>query len=177
MIRLATLADIAQVAAIYADIHQQEELGNTTTGWKRGLYPTEQTARDALAAGTLFVYEEGGQILASARIDQHQEEEYAQASWTQDAPPAKVMVLHTLVVSPAAGGRGIARQFVAFYEEYAARNGCPFLRMDTNARNTRARALYHKLGYREVGIVACNFHSVGQVDLVCLEKTLKPEGE
>ena len=34
------------------------------------------------------------------------------------------MVLHTLAVDPAANGRGYARAFVRFYEEYAAARGC-----------------------------------------------------
>ena len=37
--------------------------------------------------------------------------------------------------------------FVEFYEQYALSNGCPYLRIDTNERNARARAMYKKLGY------------------------------
>ena len=61
---------------------------------------------------------------------------------------------------------------MAFYEEYAAACGCPYLRMDTNARNHRARALYGRLGYAEVGILPCEFNGIPGVDLVCLEKRL-----
>ena len=61
---------------------------------------------------------------------------------------------------------------VQFYEEYAAANGCRYLRMDTNEINTAARGLYRKLGYREVGIVDCEFNGIPGVHLVCLEKYL-----
>ena len=44
--------------------------------------------------------------------------------------------------------------------------------MDTNAINRRARALYHKLGYREAGIVPTTFNGIPGVDLVLLEKAL-----
>ena len=54
-IRKATEADISAVAAIYDALLDREEQGLLTTGWTRGVYPTEQTARDALAAGTLYV--------------------------------------------------------------------------------------------------------------------------
>ena len=83
-----------------------------------------------------------------------------------------MLVLHTLVVHPEAAGRGIGTRFVAFYEECAARMACPYLRMDTNARNAAARALYKKLGYIEVSIVPCVFNGIAGVDLVLLEKTL-----
>ena len=63
-------------------------------------------------------------------------------------------------------------EIVAFYEAYARRCGCSALRMDTNARNTRARTLYQKLGYEETGIVKCTFNGISDIQLVCLEKGL-----
>ena len=59
-----------------------------------------------------------------------------------------------------------------FYERYALENGCPYLRMDTNAKNTAARRLYARLGYKEVGIVDCTFNGIAGVKLVCLEKKI-----
>ena len=47
--------------------------------------------------------------------------------------------------------------------------------MDTNARNTRARKLYQKLGYEETGIVKCTFNGIPDIQLVCLEKDLDAE--
>ena len=52
-IRKATEADISAVAAIYDALLDREEQGLLSTGWTRGVYPTEQTAWDALDAGTL----------------------------------------------------------------------------------------------------------------------------
>ena len=37
--------------------------------------------------------------------------------------------------------------------EYALGHNCPYLRMDTNERNTGTRKLYKKLGYTEEGIL------------------------
>lgn len=42
--------------------------------------------------------------------------------------------------------------------------------MDTNQKNTAARALYKKLGYREVDIRLCGFNGIPGVNLVLLEK-------
>jgi ribosomal protein S18 acetylase RimI-like enzyme len=172
-IREAVQADIPQVAAIYDRILTEEEQGRAVVGWIRGVYPTERTARDALAAGTLFVLEQEGKIAAAAKIDRNQVPEYDNAPWRYpDAPDSQVMVLHTLVVDPAFAGRGCGKQFVAFYEEHARACGCPYLRMDTNAKNAAARRLYSRLGYWEVGIVPCAFNGIPDVQLVCLEKKL-----
>ena len=173
-IRKGTAADLPQIAAIYNRIHAQEEAGQVSIGWIRGVYPTEDTARSTLEADELFVLEENGVVAAAARINREQVPEYAQANWAcPKAPAERIMVLHTLVVDPLQSGRGLGSAFVRFYEAYALEQGCPYLRMDTNEKNKNARALYARLGYREAGIVPCSFNGLPGVNLVCLEKTLE----
>ena len=41
MIRKATGWDLPAIANIYDHIHSREEAGLGTTGWMRGVYPTE----------------------------------------------------------------------------------------------------------------------------------------
>ena len=172
MIRKAREEDAEQIAAIYDKIHTGEEKGETTIGWVREIYPTLDTAKEAIKAGDMFVLEEEGAIVASGRINQIQVPEYKDANWQYQAKDYEVLVLHTLTVDPDKGRRGYARQFVAFYEEYALKNGCPYLRIDTNERNTRARKMYEKLGYQEVGVVPCNFNGIPNIGLVCMEKKI-----
>lgn len=172
-IRRGTEGDIPQIAAIYDRILQSEERGERAIGWIRGVYPTESTAREALAAGELFVMTVGEAVIAAARINRIQLPAYAKASWQHpNAPAEQVMVLHTLVVDPLQGRRGYGAAFVDFYERYALKSGCPYLRMDTNVKNTAARRLYARLGYWEAGVVSCVFNGIPDVRLVCLEKKL-----
>lgn len=49
------------------------------------------------------------------------------------------------------------------------------MRLDTNAKNARARKLYKSLGYEEVGIVDTTFNGIVGVELVLLEKMAKTE--
>lgn len=173
MFRAATARDIPTVAKIYEDIVALESSGGRT-GWLPGVYPTGDTAAAALARGELFVYEEDGAILAAGILNQTQVDVYALGTWQYPTPPEAVMVLHTLVVSPAASGRGLGRRFVGFYEDYARAHDCTVARLDTNAINLPARALYGGLGYQEVGIVPCEFNGISGVSLVLLEKRLAP---
>lgn len=170
--RKATAKDISAIAEIYENIHTEEEAGRTSIGWIRGIYPTQATAEAALLREDLFVAEEQQKILGAAIINQQQVDVYTDGNWEYPADDSQVMVLHTLVIAPEARGKGYGPQFVKFYEEYAAAQGCGYLRMDTNARNTRARALYKKLGYREIGVVPCVFNGIPGVPLVLLEKKL-----
>ena len=173
-IRKARETDIPAIAGIYDRILAKEEAGQATIGWVRGVYPTESFANKALAAGDLFVLEDGGKICATARINQEQVPEYAGGDWLYgNAPDGEIMVLHTLVVDPETAGHGCGKAFVSFYEQYAIDHGCAYLRMDTNAINVNARRFYAKLGFWEAGIVECTFNGIPGVKLVCLEKKLE----
>ena len=172
MIRKATESDIPAVAEIYAHILANEDPAKPATGWLKGIYPVEATARAALGRDDLFVCIEDDKVVASAIINRTQVDVYADCKWSLECEDDEVMVLHTLTVEPACAGRGIGRKFVAFYEDYAREHNCKALRMDTNAVNVTARGLYAKLGYTEVGIVPCVFNGIPNVMLVCMEKLL-----
>ncbi len=170
--RKAAASDIDAVTAIYDAIIAEEEAGRAVTGWKRGVYPVRATAETALARSDLYVAEADGKIAASAVLNQIQVDVYAGAPWEFEAPDEEIFVMHTLVVDPAARGHGLGRAFDTFYEALAREYGCRYLRIDTNVRNTRARALYQKLGYKEIAVAPCTFNGLDGVQLVLLEKAL-----
>ncbi len=193
MIRKAVDSDLDGVEKIYDELHLAEEEGRAVIGWARGVYPVRATAEAALKRGDLFVLEDAGaedpgaedpgtegpgtgacgtEILGAGIINRIQVDVYETAPWEHGADPEEVCVLHTLVISPRAGRRGLGRKFVEFYEAYAKEEHCPELRIDTNARNLAARAMYKKLGYKEIGIVPTVFNNIPGVDLVLLEKWL-----
>ena len=117
MIRKAVKDDVSSIVRIYdAILDREEEAEEKLIGWVRGIYPTEQTAEDALRKGTLFVYEENGEIVAAAKIDQEQVCEYADCHWEFDAPDNEIMVMHTLVVDPQCSKKGYGKSFLDFYE-------------------------------------------------------------
>ncbi|MBR3785916.1 MAG: GNAT family N-acetyltransferase [Firmicutes bacterium] len=170
--RKATSADIPSIAEIYEEIHTEEEAGRVTIGWERGVYPTKATANAALDRGDLYVGMADGEVFGAAIINQQQVDVYEGAAWIYPAKDEEVMVLHTLVISPKAARRGFGEAFVKFYEDHARKAGCLVLRIDTNERNLRARAMYKKLGYRESDMVPCQFNGIDGVHLILLEKKL-----
>lgn len=171
-IRKATEQDIDRITEIYSAIHDEEESGRVSIGWNRSIYPVRKTAADAVSRGDMFVEEDAGQIVATGIINQKQVAEYANCRWEYNAAEDEVMVLHTLIVDPNIKGHGYGTAFVKFYEQYAKKHDCHYLRMDTNAINQVARKMYAKLGYKEPGIVPCVFNGIPNVQLVCLEKKI-----
>ena len=65
-IRKATTSDIDAINKIYENIHTAEESANAFVGWVRGVYPTKNTAQEALQRGDLFAEEYNGQIVGTA---------------------------------------------------------------------------------------------------------------
>lgn len=170
VVRKAVQEDLDDVAKIYEHIHVEEERGAISTGWIKNIYPVRKTATDSFERNDLFVMQDEGKTVAAAIINKVQVPCYIEAAWKHRAEKNEVMVLHTLVVEPSEKRKGYGKSFVAFYEAYAEKNGCRELRMDTNAVNLNARAMYRKLGYEEIGIVSCEFNGIPNVRLVCLEK-------
>ena len=175
MIRKAAKADLGAVLQLYETMHDAQEAGLICTNWKRGIYPSRATALSALERDDLFVMEENGRIIGSGIINQHQLSIYAGAPWQHTVPDDQVCVMHTMMVSPAESGKGHARAFLSFYEQYALAHGCPELRIDTSEINTPARAMYRKHGFREIGIAAQELNGIPDVSLVMLEKYLGEE--
>lgn len=171
-IRKATPKDIDGVALIFDHIIKEEEEGKCAIGWKREIYPTRNTAVAALELDDLFVMEADGEVVAAMRLNKEQVPEYKNCQWNYPADDDQVMVMHTLVVEPSAKKHGCGRKMVEFYEKYARENNCPYLRIDTNAINARARAFYKNCGYEEIGITPCVFNGIPGVNLVCIEKKL-----
>ena len=171
-IRKSKEADIDQIEKIYDRILAEEEAGNARIGWIRGIYPTRSTAEESQKRDDLFVMENEGMIVATAIINQIQVPEYRFANWKHNVSDENIMVLHTLIVDPPQKAKGYGKAFVAYYEDYARRNNCRELRMDTNIVNMRARQMYANLGFDEVGVVDCVFNGIPEVKLVCLEKYL-----
>ncbi len=174
LIRLAAPGDLDQVAAIYdAILSQEEATGHSYTNWKRGAYPTPDTARQILREGTLYVGEDdNGFIWGSMNLNGIQLPEYAKIPWSIPARPEEVAVIHTLTIHPDWSGRGLARRMVTFAEETSRKAGKKVMRFDTWEHNAPANHLYPALGYRLAGSTEFFFMGYTRSTLNLYEKAL-----
>ena len=62
----------------------------------------------------------------------------------------KVMWLEEMYILPEYRSHGIGKAFFSAIEEQAEREGFARIRLELEANNMRARALYERLGYREL---------------------------
>ena len=81
-------------------------------------------------------------------------------------------MIHTLVIHPALGRRGYARQMVEFCEEESLRLGKTVIRLDTWEGNLPANRMYPSLGYSFAGATEFFFQGFIHEILNCYEKAL-----
>ncbi len=168
-----SLDEVESVSNIYKQIHDQEESGVVSIGWKREIYPTRQTAQFAFENDNLFIMSINDSVVASAIINQQQPAGYSTVEWQYKAEDNKVGVLHTLVVHPDFSRQGLGKVFVAFFESYCRDLGYEVVRLDTQVKNIRPFNLYPKLGYRLAGIRMVPFQNLSEeVELAMFEKRL-----
>lgn len=113
-------------------------------------YPTRAVVESDISKGTLYVLEDAGTTLACITLDSIQDPAYARLAWTIPEP---ALVVHRLCVDPAAQGRGLARELMAFAERFAWEHDYRSIRLDAFSGNPRALGLYRRRGYSDVGEV------------------------
>jgi ribosomal protein S18 acetylase RimI-like enzyme len=153
--------DVMQLVARCIDAMRREGIEQ----WD-DVYPDRQTILSDAREGTLYVgsFEAAG-LAGTLAINDYQNPEYAQVHWT--ISPARVAVVHRLMIDPRHQGRGIARELMRFAEELARGRGYDAVRLDAFSENPRALRLYQRLGYHDAGTVTFRkgkFH--------CFEKAL-----
>ena len=168
MIRKATVNDINAIAELYDIMLDHEENSVKLTSWKKGIYPTADTAMSGVMSRSAYLYEDEkrGILIASVILDNNQPPEYQQINWGVDASCEQVLVIHTLCVHPSYAGVGIGSDMVNLAKSVALEKNCIAIRLNTTARNVSAQHLYEKSGFTVVakqpimlnGNIACGDH-------------------
>jgi [ribosomal protein S18]-alanine N-acetyltransferase len=146
VIRRATLADLEPLVAL------------------ERLFPTDRLSRRNFrhlltrANADVFVCADGDGLLGNAVV-----------LYRAHARRAR---LYSLVVAPAARGRGIAGRLLRHAEGAVRAHRCSTLYLEVRPSNTAARRLYKKFGYRMMRRVS-RFYDDG-TDALCLEQQLRP---
>jgi GNAT superfamily N-acetyltransferase len=131
-------------------------------------YPNRSTLKADIDGRALYLASGGARAVVGAfTMNQHQDPEYADASWQIAAAP--VAVVHRLMVHPTSQRAGLGRLLMRFAERQAWHLGFRAIRLDTMLANAGALALYRSLGYREAGHVRLRLR---KGVFACFEKRL-----
>ncbi|MGC6176000.1 GNAT family N-acetyltransferase [Lacrimispora sp. 38-1] len=171
-IRKGTPEDIEQIAELYDAVNDYLESHINYPGWRKGIYPVKEDAKDGVDKGTLYVLWADGKAAGSVVVNQFQEKGYETAAWKQEAKPEEVAVIHTFLVHPDFLGRGFGKNLLEFAEEKAREQKRAVIRLDVNEKNTPAIKLYRKLGYCFAGKADLGYGEYGIPWFELYEKSL-----
>lgn len=160
-LRLAHQDDLKTVIEIYEHIH--EDLQNTVNypKWPKGIYPNDESAKEAFDNQELYVFEVDDEMVGSVILNHHQDDGYNQADWFVEADEKDVMVIHTLSIEPSKKGKGFASDMIKHIKALAMQKHCLALRLDITEHNLPARRLYIKNGFYFTGIADSHRQDAG----------------
>ncbi|MDQ2234562.1 GNAT family N-acetyltransferase [Ligilactobacillus animalis] len=144
MIRLATIADLPAISAIYAFARTQMAKDNNPDQWGK-THPALDVLEADIAAKHLYVIEEAGNIGGVFAFILGEDPTYQQieGSWLDDQPYGTI---HRI----AGNGKvkGVFNKALAFCEQLE-----PNIRIDTHQNNKRMQHLIKKNGFVYCGII------------------------
>lgn len=167
--RQAVSEDMPAVLALYDGIIGLFQSQTGTTAWRKGVYPTEADFQRAIQAGTLYVGELEGALAAGMIITQGTDKSYGDVPWQVEAEDRETAVIHTLGVSPAFTGRGLALKMVEGAAALARTKGWKALRLDVLEDNAPAHQLYQRAGFAYIETKQIWYESTGLATFLLYE--------
>ncbi len=161
MIRAARNADLAAILAIWNPVIRDTLV--TFNATEKSEADLAAMIGERVAAGYAFlVAEEGGTLAGFATYSQ----------FRGGIGYARTME-HTVILSPAAHGRGIGRALMAAVEDHARNGGAHSMFAGVSGANPEGRAFHAAIGYREVATLREVGWKFGRyLDLVLMQKLL-----
>ena len=144
MIEKATLSQLPQIMAVYANARQFMAQNGNPDQWGTA-YPSEAMIRQDIQNGKCYVNLEGDRIRAVFyfAVEEDPTYGYIEGAWLNDAPYG---VIHRIAVGES--GKGVAAECIRF-----AFDRCGNLRIDTHEKNIPMQRCLAKNGFTRCGII------------------------
>ena len=168
-IELATIQEYESVIAFYDDVTARTTEMAIYARWSKGKHPTEEGIRAYIDEGSMYVYKEGGEIIAAMAVTMYQGEDYHAIDWSQQIADDRVAVIHILAVSPDSQGKSIGSEMISEAIRLAQCKGMQAIRLDALASNTPAHKIYKRLGFEYRGQQHLYAENTGWTDFYFFE--------
>lgn len=167
----AGMVDLPAVSALYDAVTGHLAATVNYPGWKKGVYPNQETARQALEQNCLFAAWQERKLAGTVILNHFAEAGYGKVDWQVMLPESQVLIVHTLAVHPDCRGQGVASRLLEFALEYARQDGDRAVRLDVSRGNLPAISLYERFGFRHMDTLDLGYDPGGD-DLFCLYQKL-----
>ena len=155
--------DLSFIYNIYDRIINHLENTHNFTGWKKGIYPTDEVANKAFDNNELFKLVNNENVIIGTTVLNHEQSiYYSDVKWSyQEKNEKEILVVHTLCIDPNYLKLGYAATLMELIKEYAKKINAKAIRLDVSFNNTPGYNLYLKSGYKDVGKVNLHLNRPG----------------
>ena len=137
-------------------------------GWKKGKYPGNEYAYEAIMNGELYIGIEDGTVISAMVVNHRYNEEFVNVKWQKELTHDEFGVIHAFGVRPEYQKKGYGGQMVEYVVEQARLKGLKAIRLDVLVGNLPAEKLYpthgfvlvekHKMQHPNLGLVEFNMY-------------------
>lgn len=160
-VRKALPGEEESVIGFYYDLIDNMIDAHYNPKWQKDIYPDREYLSAAVAAGEMYLAENGGEIAGAMILNSKANEGYAEAQWGIEAEENEVMIIHTLGVKPALAGQGVGSFMVGETLRIARERGLKAIRLDVLHGNLPAERLYLKFGFGFISPVLLYYEDTG----------------
>lgn len=172
-IRKAKITDKDLVYAFYDEIVEDMQTSEITSGWKKGLYPTEDDLFFSIVQGELYILLHEKVIIGAFVMDSRETDGYDKGSWNVEAEGEEIAILHKLAISYKHQNKGLAKILVDYAIDKAKKNGKKTIRLDVYKPNRAAARLYLSKGFSYISTIELYYEDTGLAEYELYELPLK----
>ena len=170
MVRKTKTEDIPAIMNIIRDAQASMKLLGISQ-WQNG-YPNENSFAKDIAEGISYVYEEEGEIVATAAIFTAPEPDYANIYEGEWKTGGNYGVVHRIAVKKEVKRGGYAAKMIGHAAELTRMAGYGSIRIDTHEGNIPMRTFLKKQGFEECGIIYLSNEGCVENKRIAYEKIL-----
>lgn len=148
MIRIARYDDINSVLEIVKEtIEDLQKEGNYQ--WSDD-YPTKDNFEKDIKNAKLYVYEINNEVAGFICIDKNEDVVYKTLEWQKKD---EAIVIHRFAIKRKYQRQKIATSLIEFVEHFVKNKNINYIKVDTNSKNIKMKALFEKLDFKFIGKV------------------------
>lgn len=171
-IRLAKSDEYDKIIEFYYNLIDSMQNTEYKPKWKKGIYPTDQFIQESINDNNLFIGIINNNIVSAMVMNHDCNDGYESVKWQITAKQNEIIIIHTLGISTAYQGQGIAKQMVSYAIEDCRKMNMKTIRLDVLSSNYPAQRLYQVMGFHYIDTMKLFYEDTGLVDFLLYEYVL-----
>jgi N-acetylglutamate synthase-like GNAT family acetyltransferase len=151
-LRKAEIDEAEKILNFYQEVIDSIKDSEFQPKWSEN-YPDLEYINSSIEKEELQVCTKDDEIISCVVLNDRFNPEYKDISWSVNAKPTEIIIIHTFAVSPDLTGRGIGREIFIHIKNEAVKNKKKTIRLDIIDGNSGAQSVFERFGFEYVDTV------------------------